>query len=169
MWVTQCLECTWAISEYCDWWTSPSALNWIQSFDTARSMTTSSAAWASIVLGVDMVLEISGHFIEPPQCIPIPSRLFWTEPSVNVTGKKGSRVVAFLIASSRLAITTGAATIHGALQNASIFFHWWQVQIFNLLAMRCRGEIYLLLLRYMVRLIFQKRWVWWFGMPFDPC
>lgn len=68
-----------------------------------------------------MVFETAGHNKAPSQCIPIPSRLFRADPSVNATGIEELMLEAFLIASYRLEIITGAAGTHGALEKASIF------------------------------------------------
>lgn len=89
--------------------------------DTAQSMATGSAACESNVVGVEMVFETAGHSKAPFQCIPTPSRLFRADPSVITTGIEELILEAFLIASSRLVIITGAAETHGALENASIF------------------------------------------------
>lgn len=68
-----------------------------------------------------MVFKTTGHFKALTQYIPIPSRLFWADLSVNVTGMEGSIFVVFLIAFLRLEIIIRAAKTHGALENTFIF------------------------------------------------
>lgn len=108
-----------------------------------------------------MVLETAGHSKAPFQCIPIPSRLFRADPSVNKTGIEALIFEAFLIASSRLEIITGAAGTHGALENASIFSFEDKSKSLKFSAMRRRGEMNRLFVMHIVRLIFQNRW--WAG------
>ena len=63
----------------------------------------------------------------------------------------------FFIIISQLEITIGAAEIHKALENASIFFNEKKSNSLNFLAICWRRKIYLLLERQIVYLIFQKQ------------
>lgn len=135
-------------------------LCWIRynSCDITYCIAINFAACKSNIFEENMVFETTNHCKAPLYYTPIPSRLFWADPSVKATGIKRSIFMAFFIAASQLKITIGVAEIHRVFKNASIFSNEEKSNSLNFSAIRWKGEIYLLLVRQIICLIFQKWW-----------